>query len=113
MRKVLVACTIESISTILETRLEACEVRTCTTGSETIAQLNLWQPDLLVLDLILYETDGFSVLRRATFSPRYIIVLTSLITVNIINSAIELGVQEMISIPCSIPYLIKTIEKYI
>jgi len=40
------------------------EVRTCASGAEGLEQAAAWQPDLILLDVMMPEMDGPAVLRR-------------------------------------------------
>ncbi|HQF95713.1 MAG TPA: response regulator transcription factor [Microthrixaceae bacterium] len=45
-------------------RLEGLETRSAATGREAVAAVEEWAPDLVVLDVMLPDLDGFEVLRR-------------------------------------------------
>lgn len=45
-------------------RLEGFETRSAATGREAVAAVEEWAPDLVVLDVMLPDLDGFDVLRR-------------------------------------------------
>lgn len=45
------------------------EVRTCASGAEGIAQARAWQPDLVLLDVMMPEMDGPQVLESLRQDP--------------------------------------------
>ncbi|UYY59614.1 response regulator [Sphingomonas sp. S2-65] len=46
------------------------EVRTCATGPEAIAQASAWQPDLVLLDVMMPEMDGPTVFAHLRAAPQ-------------------------------------------
>ena len=113
MRKVLIACPEDSVTYILCRYLSHCEVYTCDTGPEALAQIDLLQPDILLLFVSLPALDGLTVLKRARFGPPVVIALSSAVTAEILNTATDLGVTEIVRIPFSLQYLLRIINKYI
>ena len=66
MRKVLIADNSEDFAATLADALRGnCFVRVCTTGSQALEQLRSYQPDVLVMDVMLPELDGISLLQAA------------------------------------------------
>ena len=113
MPKVLIASAIDGISQILARDLHGCDVQACCTGPDALQTINRFRPDLLVIDLMLPGMDGLSVLRRSSFQPPTIIALSSIATISILQAAADLGICEVILIPCSVAYLKDVILKYL
>ena len=80
-QKILVADDEASIRRILEARLSMIgyDIITATDGEEAIAAFNKYNPDLIVLDVMMPKIDGYGVtreIRRTSDVP--IIILTAL-----------------------------------
>ena len=58
-------------------------------------------PDILIIALHLPGKDGFSVLRSCKHIPKIIVALTSFVNKAIISKAEELGVTNLVMIPCT------------
>ena len=82
------------------------EVHSCDTGTDALAMLETYRPDALILDLTLPVMDGLTVLRKTSFRPRVILALTNLATPFVLQAAADVGVQDMILIPCTIRHII-------
>ena len=104
MPRVLIASAIDGISQILARDLHGCDVQTCCTGPDALQAITRFHPDLLVIDIMLPGMDGLSVLRRSSFQPP---------TISILQAAADLGICEVILIPCSVAYLKDVILKYL
>ena len=52
------------------------EIRTCADGQEALELLPLYQPDILILNLMLPYVDGLTVLQKSTFRPSLILATT-------------------------------------
>ena len=84
-RQVLVADDEASIRRILETRLKMAgyNVATAADGQEALEQFNAFQPDLVILDVMLPKMDGYEVcreIRKTSDTP--IIMLTAVADVS-------------------------------
>lgn len=79
-------------------------VRSCCSGKEALALLHAYNPDVLVLDLMLPELDGISLLQSAVSSGIRPMVLATTPFLNdyVLDSAQKLGVGYMIRKPCDI-----------
>lgn len=65
MRKLLIADGIEESRQALQALFQdRCEVRTCADGESAMALLRDFEPDILVVDLMLPKTDGLSLLQQ-------------------------------------------------
>lgn len=58
-------------------------------------------PDILIIALHLPGMDGLSVLRSCKYIPETVIALTSLVNTAIILKAEELGITDLVMIPCT------------
>lgn len=79
-------------------------VRSCQSGKEALNLLRSYSPDVLVLDLMLPELDGISLLQSAAASGFRPMVLATTPFLNdyVLESAERLGVGYMIRKPCDI-----------
>lgn len=79
-------------------------VRSCGSGKTALNLLHSFQPDILVLDLILPELDGLSLLQSAAvleYRPK-VLVVTRLYTEYVLDAAEALGIKYVMRKPCSI-----------
>ena len=81
-----------------------CHVRSAQKGSKALKLLRDQPPDILVLDLMLPELDGISILKALSASGRRPIVLatTCLVTDYILQAAQQLNVDYLLVKPCDI-----------
>ena len=81
-----------------------CQVRTCSRGSKALKLLSEMQPDILVLDLMLPELDGISLLKALSASGRkpMILATTCLTSDYIISAAQQLQVDYLLVKPCDV-----------
>ena len=79
-------------------------VRSCETGKEALSLLRSYCPDVFVLDLMLPELDGISLLQAAIAAGIRPMVLATTPFLNdyVLESAQKLGVGYMIRKPCDI-----------
>lgn len=111
--KLLIAVKSEIITDLLAASLSMHDVHTCDTGTDALAMLETHRPDALILDLTLPVMDGLTVLRKSVFKPHIILALTNLATPAVLQAAADVGVQEMILIPCTIRYIIEHLNAHI
>ena len=103
-QKILVADDEASIRRILEARLSMIgyDIITATDGEEAIAAFNKYNPDLIVLDVMMPKIDGYGVtreIRRTSDVP--IIILTALGDVSERITGLELGADDYVIKPFS------------
>ncbi len=83
-------------------------VRSCGTGTQALEQLHSFRPDILVVDLMLPEIDGISLLHRAAEADLHPAVLaTSLFTSPYVTAALaRLEVDYVLPKPCNIDSMV-------
>lgn len=111
--KLLIAVKSEIITDLLVSALSMHDVHTCDTGTDALAMLEMYHPDALILDLTLSVIDGLTVLRKTSFRPHTILALTNLATPAVLQAAADVGVQDMILIPCTIRHIIEHLNTLI
>ena len=89
---------------LMESLQGAYQVRTCAEGNEALALLREFQPDLVILDLMLPGLDGITILERAVESGIRPMVLatTRFDSPYILDRAGNLGVGYMMRKPCDL-----------
>lgn len=110
MRRLLIAIADEATNIALSDSLSRYEVHICSTGIDTLRMLETLRPDILILDLMLPAMDGLTVLRKSKFRPYTILARTNLITTAVLQAASDLGVQDIIPIPCTIRHIIEHLD---
>lgn len=77
------------------------EVDTAADGGETLEKIKIFKPDLLLLDIIMPNMDGFSVLKSlkedSSINTLPIIVFSTLGQEDDIKKAVDYGVKEYIN----------------
>ncbi len=105
-------CNEDFLLSLAEEVQSSYRVLTCRSGQKAMELLRREQPDIFVLDLMLPELDGLSVLETAAaegIRPR-ILVVTTLFTDYVLTSASRLGIAYLIRKPCDIPAAAARIE---
>ena len=76
----------------------------CDSGKTALELLRTRQPDYLIMDLLLPEVDGLSLLQSASVLPHppKVLLVTRMYTEFVLNSVEELGIQYIIQKPCAI-----------
>ncbi|HUL54235.1 MAG TPA: response regulator [Opitutaceae bacterium] len=91
------------------------DVMTAASGREAIETINQRRPDLILLDLMLPDIDGFSVCeilrRNAATATIPIVVLTAWVTTDSRNVGLELGVLDYITKPFSPKDLVDRVSR--
>lgn len=87
-------------------------IRTCRTGREALSLLRSFSPDVLVLNLMLPEMDGISLLENAVRSGIRPMVLatTPLDNDYVVESVSRLGVEYLMRRPCDVPSTVSRIR---
>ena len=113
MLKLLIADANEEFRTALSDALQGTYyVRTCCTGSDALELLHSFNPDILVLNLMLPEIDGISLLEASVLSGIRPMVLATTPYQNsyISDSLARLGVDYVMLRPCRIPFTVGRIR---
>ena len=104
-QRILLADDEASIRRILETRLKMAgyDVYTAQDGEEAVAAFNKYNPDLVVLDVMMPEVDGFTVAQRVRqcdeISETPILMLTALSQLNDKVNGFNIGVDDYLTKP--------------
>ena len=114
-RRVLVADDDPSIQGFLAEALadEGYEVRTAANGREALAILREWRPDLILLDLMMPEMDGwaFRALQRSMPDVSHVPVIVLSATRDLAAKARDLEPAQIFSKPFDLEALLGTIER--
>ena len=111
MKKALIATICEATNVALSNLLTEYEVHTCSTATTALRLLETLRPHVLVLDLMLSEMDGITVLKKSNFRPPIILARTNLISRTVLQAAADVGVQDVLIIPCTPRYLADRLNK--
>lgn len=100
MPRLLIAVRSAVFAAALETRFHReFDIRICTDGSSALELLLQFQPEGLIMDLILPLKDGFSILRESGHQPKVILALTDFISPYVQQTAYTLGIQHLLLMP--------------
>lgn len=114
MRRVLI---VDHSDVFIRAVSDACfaadQVLSCSDGSEALSLLSDFRPDLLILNLSMVYTDGFTVLRQAQFLPETVILTSYVADPYVMRIAGALGVRYVLQMPTpiGIRHALKEIEK--
>jgi DNA-binding response OmpR family regulator len=80
-----------------------CETRIATDGVETLRLVEEWQPDLILLDIMMPRVSGFEVCKRLRHNPKTqhipILMITALDQPSDIERAVEAGTDDFLTKP--------------
>lgn len=94
MQKLLIADSSDIFISALRASLEGqFQISVCTDGQSTLEQLQLEQPDILILNLMLPHKDGLTVLQQTTFQPSVILAITMYMSAYVEQAITSLGVD--------------------
>ena len=114
MRKILIADSSEQWRELLERALGAqYHVRTSPDGPKTLLLADQFEPDVLVMDLMLAGTDGLGVLKALEGSPtRPRVIITGRYFSDFITNALErYQVDDLILKPCTVQSITERVEE--
>lgn len=114
LTRVLVIDDDEELTEMLKLVLEpnAFEVFTANTGSKGIELVRLTDPDVLILDLLMPDMDGWDVCRTVReFSNVPILVLSALSKPGLVARALDEGADDILTKPMPISMLIAHLKK--
>src|SRR6266702_7176825 len=79
------------------------EVRIASDGEQTLQQVAAWQPDLILLDVMMPRISGFEVCKRLRADPATrhvgVLMITALDQPSDVERAVEAGTDEFLSKP--------------
>jgi len=113
MRKLLIADYNEDYRTALAAALQKqYRVQCCKSGTEAMALLHQEHPDIFVLDLMLPELDGVTLLERISAEGIHPMVLavTPILTDYVFSCAQRLGIEYLVRKPCEIEAIASRIQ---
>ena len=96
----------------IDLKLRGFEVVTTTSGQKALELVKSIKPDIMLLDIIMPEMDGFEVLRKLRTFTQLPVITFSASTVNY-NEAMRLGASDFISKPFSINELTSRINAFL
>ena len=114
MRKILIADASEQWRELLDRAMgEMYHVRTSPDGLRTLEAVEEFEPDVLVMDLMLSGTDGLSILKALDGRPtRPRVIITGRYFSNFITNALErYQVDDLILKPCSVQSVAERVEE--
>ena len=118
-KRILIADADAQFSAELMAALQTCDmfevVGLATDGEQAIKLVQKEQPDILVLDLLLTQYDGLTVLeqiRDTGFCPQ-ILITSTFISSYVIESAVRMGVQQFILKPCCADVVVNNLQRMI
>jgi PleD family two-component response regulator len=80
-----------------------CDLRIAADGEETLRQVAEWQPDLILLDIMMPRISGFEVCKRLRASPATrnigVLMITALDQPSDIERAVEAGTDDFLTKP--------------
>ena len=109
MKRILVVEDDNSLSVLLrlimKVQQEDWDVASASNGVEALSQVENFQPDLVLMDIMMPEMDGIEVVRRLRADPRYVdqkvVILSALSDPDTQRRAEEAGIQEYWTKPIS------------
>ncbi len=91
-----------------------CEIAVAINGQDTMDKLAEFQPDLILLDIMMPKLSGFEVCQKIKSDPAnagvMILMVTALNELGDIERAVEAGTDDFLSKPVKKPELLKRIE---
>ena len=105
MHRVLLVLDSEDLSTVLHKELsENFEVKV-SDATTAVDMIDHYRPDALILDLFLPGTDGFQILPNTTYRTPSVILLTLLVSPDILHRAADLKIDYIFLKPFKISAL--------
>jgi len=81
----------------------AWDVRTAADGEDTLKQVRDWQPDVILLDIMMPKISGFEVCKRLRADPKTrdigVLMITGLDQPSDIEKAVEAGTEDFMTKP--------------
>jgi CheY-like chemotaxis protein len=80
-----------------------CEIETAADGEETLRKVRDWQPDLILLDIMMPRISGFEVCKRLRADPATrdvaVLMITALDQPSDVERAVEAGTDDFLTKP--------------
>ncbi len=80
-----------------------CDIDTAADGEETLRKIKQWQPDLVLLDIMMPKISGFEVCKRLRADPATqetaVLMITALDQQSDIDRAVEAGTDDFLTKP--------------
>lgn len=112
MQKVLIAESSEIFRKSLTAALSPYyEVHTCSAGMDAVKRIDQLRPDVLIIDLLLPQIDGISVLQAVSYKPAIILALTTVATESVLEAATGAQADSVILKPCTVRLVMDTLEQ--
>ena len=114
--KILIADDNEANAELLEAYLSEieCVLEFAADGEETLAKVESFRPDVILLDVMMPKRSGFEVCQQIKSSPAYksimVLMVTALNELGDIERAVEAGTDDFLSKPVNKPELLKRVE---
>jgi CheY-like chemotaxis protein len=114
--RILIADDNQANAELLEAYLAdvACQLDFAYDGEETLAKVESFQPDLILLDVMMPKRSGFEVCQQLKSQPRtssvMILMVTALNELGDIERAVKAGTDDFLSKPINKPELLKRVE---
>ncbi|WP_439625481.1 response regulator [Gemmata sp.] len=105
MPRILIADDNAPNADLLEAHLDGTghETKIVYNGEDTIAAAKAWQPDLILLDVMMPKMSGFEVCRRLRSDPATrdvaVLMVTALDQANDVETAVETGTDDFLTKP--------------
>jgi len=91
-----------------------CEIAVAVDGQDTLRQVEAFQPDLILLDVMMPKLSGFEVCKRLKENPAtrsiMILMVTALNELGDIERAVDAGTDDFLSKPVNKLELVKRVE---
>ncbi|HXD88868.1 MAG TPA: response regulator, partial [Urbifossiella sp.] len=116
MPRILIADDSQSNAELLEAHLEGTgfETKIIANGEETLAAARSWQPDAILLDIMMPKLSGFEVCKQLKGNPEtkgiMILMVTALNELGDIERAVNAGTDDFLSKPVNKLELLKRVE---
>jgi CheY-like chemotaxis protein len=114
--KILIADDNQANRELLEAYLAGvdCQIEIAVDGQDTLAKVKSFQPDLILLDIMMPKLSGFEVCKQlkrdAKLSKIMVLMVTALNEQGDIDRAVAAGTDDFISKPVNRPELVKRVE---
>jgi CheY-like chemotaxis protein len=86
------------------------QTRAAADGEETLARVRDWQPDLILLDIMMPKISGFEVCKRLRADPRTsdiaVLMITGLDQPSDMDKAVDAGTDDFVTKPIKKPELL-------